>query len=37
MQPKQRLSRNTAYFIPYMLWIILFVIAPVLLLIYQSF
>ncbi|AVV97971.1 ABC transporter permease [Lactiplantibacillus plantarum] len=37
MQPKQRLSRNTAYLIPYMLWIILFVIAPVLLLIYQSF
>jgi len=37
MQQKQRLSRSTAYFIPYILWIVLFVIAPVLLLIYQSF
>lgn len=37
MQRKQRLSRNTAYFVPYTLWILLFVIAPVILLIYQSF
>lgn len=37
MQRKQRLSRQTAYFIPYILWIGLFVIAPVILLIYQSF
>ncbi|CAM3219034.1 ABC transporter permease [Lactiplantibacillus plajomi] len=37
MQRKQRLSRQTAYFIPYVLWIGLFVIAPVILLVYQSF
>jgi len=37
MQRKQKLTRNTAYFVHYPLWILLFVIAPVILLIYQSF